>query len=295
MIEMKCKQCGLNYYRVLSQILNSKFCSKACANLSKTLKLPALSQRQLEIINGCLLSDGEISKPRMKECGNARFSETHTIKCKSYVEWLSKELNAWSGRVFEYTTKNGYDCCRVVSKRHRFWTQLRNKWYPDGVKRVPVDVQLTPLTLACWYCGDGNNNIDKGVCNLATCGFYMHDVEMLVDKLKELKINSTITLFKKRHPRIYIRSNSYLEFINMIKPFVHECFNYKIDVSEWAKTRRVNKSFWKFRDQEGNIYETNNLHKFAGKHKLNPSSLSKVANKHRNSHKGWTYVDEEEN
>jgi hypothetical protein len=32
----------------------------------------------------------------------------------------------------------------------------RNRWYPNGVKIIPKDVDISPISIAQWYMGDGS-------------------------------------------------------------------------------------------------------------------------------------------
>lgn len=74
------------------------------------------------------------------------------------------------------------------SRRHEVLTQQRRRWYPDGVKIVPEDFQLTPISALHWYVGDGclrrkspaitlctdcfdTQSIRKLMMELANCGF----------------------------------------------------------------------------------------------------------------------------
>lgn len=69
-----------------------------------------------------------------------------------------------------------YTPCYVELKAQRM------RWYPDGVKRVPEDVVMTPLGLAYWFCGDGTGNKNGSLC-FCTNSFSEREVRALAEIL----------------------------------------------------------------------------------------------------------------
>jgi hypothetical protein len=285
MVELQCKECGRDYLRFPSKVGSSNFCSGTCRNKAcKRLDLLPLTSRQLEIVNGSLLGDASISK----RSGNCCLTEDHAVRFSEYCEWLAVEYGDWFGHIGKYRPDR-FPFCRISTKHHKVWTDLRIKWYPDGKKIVPSDLQLTPLTLACWHCGDGSNS-KEGVIHLATHGFLISSVELLQSKLRDhLGIETTLSFHNGKYPKLTVRSAFYVKFIELVKPYiVCDCFQYKVTMTEWAENHRRNNMGGKFFDKFGVLHETENVADFAREHDLNPAHLSNVLHGHLKSHMGWT-------
>lgn len=95
------------------------------------------------------------------------------------------------------------------------------KWYPKGKKIVPNTVDLSPISLAQWYMGDGT--LCKRQLQFATNGFDEHSCEILSNKLNDIY---------GWHPKLYtcltlLRKNEISEFLELTRPYKVNCFNYK--------------------------------------------------------------------
>ncbi len=257
------------------------------------LVLPPLTNRQMEIINGCLLGDGSICKTSSSNC---LFSEAHKLSAREYVEKLALELGEWAGRTGEHKNSGGRDVqWQIRSKKHAYFNSLRTLWYPERKKVVPANLRLTPLTLAHWFCGDGTNGyaspIPHGIISIATCGFTLDDVEYLVKRLKidlDIEAKSYINRGKRGcYPNVLIRACSHKSFIDMLKDHVDcKCFQYKLSYREITKNR--SHISWSFISPNGVKYQTIELGVFAKHHGLSRSGLGMVSRGKRKHHKGWT-------
>jgi hypothetical protein len=210
--------------------------------------LPPLSDFQLEIIVGSLLGDGSIKK---KYHHNCRFSKPQCVKFKEYLDWHFIKLYPYSTKLYKgYTDriiinsnkkiinyKTGdkklkYYCLGTIA--HPVFTKLREKWYPNGVKVVPCDLKLTPLTIAIWYCDDGSNDFSSRKASISTQGFSFNDVELLAGNLHNFdlfpKIESRLSPYTKRpQPILKFYSSSYKNLINLVTSHVMwDCFKYKV-------------------------------------------------------------------
>ena len=91
-------------------------------------------------------------------------------------------------------------------------THLYKLWYPDGVKIVPINhFSLTSTALLCWYIGDGTYSRHYDISRLKetyyyhiylyTYSFSFQEVELLIKKLEEKQIYSTLhKSYDKRYP-----------------------------------------------------------------------------------------------
>lgn len=149
------------------------------------------------IINGTILSDANI---RVRE--GKYFYYQYTGKDEKFLLWLRKMLR-------KHGITNSYICISnrlsrifvlgFYMNKHNTLLKLREKWYNvtmgKTIKTVPRDLKLTPTVLLFWYLGDGSlprrNNDENRIppVVLATNCFTEKDVDLLIEKLKELNLN----------------------------------------------------------------------------------------------------------
>lgn len=235
--------CPENCYLILRteqrKFWAAKYKSKMVNNRKKELaNLPLLTDKQYEIIWGSLLGDGSLHNPN-KTCGNYFFNKTQTSFRKEYLEWHHKELCPYSNSIY-VGISNGepkfidnrhiknIERCIFSTFSHPIFTWFRKLWYPDGIKIIPkTNWNLTPLMLAVWYQDDGYISNNSRAIFLATDCFTKSDCELLQAKLLYLKISSVLQK-KNNNNRIAILAKSYDRFIDLVTPFIHNCFLYKI-------------------------------------------------------------------
>lgn len=214
---------------------------------------PPLTERQMEIINGSLLGDGCIC--RSKKRGNDWFAKGQAPFRREYLEWHYEALKPYSSRITE-STRNRPVCIKGQVSSHPtektsglyfctgnsvWFTRLREKWYPAGVKAVPRDLELTPLLLAVWFCDDGNNYVGGRRATFATDCFSRDDCEFLGSLLERLSLQWYLKDTHKETKRgtrryeVVISSPVYLDFIELIRPHVvWGCFRYKVGLDGYT-------------------------------------------------------------
>lgn len=186
----------------------------------------AFSFEQQAVIEGSLLGDGHLTKPRGK--GNSAFSKTQTARRREYLDWSHDLLGDYSSSVNEYDSwakGKKYRKSKLICHALPVFTELRNKWYPDGIKIVPRDIVLSPLSIAIWFFDDGSNYVPNRQCKFATYSFTTEDCEVLCKQLMEHKINSYIT------PKniIQVRTSSYKTLVDLVRPYmIWDFFKHKI-------------------------------------------------------------------
>jgi len=116
-------------------------------------------------------------------------------KYLSYAEWLLGQLRIMgielAGRIHSIIDKRwGCKSYRFYTKSYTDLVLLRNMFYPKGKKIVPDEVALNPLTLRQLYIGDGSLKSTHGGrykhIQIASCGFDIDSVNILVDKLNNI-------------------------------------------------------------------------------------------------------------
>jgi hypothetical protein len=217
------------------------------------LVLPKLEQKQREILIGKLLGDAHLEDLSGKK--SYRLLIEHSVKQKEYVDHLYeifKPIVSTPPReaIHKYTLTCGSEreSKNIVFKTvtHpglRFYGQL---FYKDKVKCIPKNIHklLTPRVLAYWYMDDGSRKgKDRSGKVLHTEGFSFDDIKILSDALTKHNIENTIQnqnrkykkktqegeeIIEKNYKIIYLTAAGDKIFTELIKPYVLDCFKYKL-------------------------------------------------------------------
>lgn len=176
-----------------------------------------LTETLLEYLDGSLLGDGCLAA-RTPVSARYQIGQKHL----SYLLWVSEALSErgvqQAGKIRHYSSRLG-SWYTYASKTYRDLRTEYDRWYPDGAKRVPSDVRLTPLSVRAWFLEDGNLSSDNRRDNVKTvtlCTECFTDVgrETLISGLKR----------RLRTNRVYVNGRGRIAFSSTetIKAF----FNY---------------------------------------------------------------------
>jgi hypothetical protein len=162
---------------------------------------------EIDLIEGHLLGDGSIFITG-KDCHrDATFN--FSTKYQEYGEWLIANTESFAAcklRIYDIPDKRtGKSYHRVAFRTpsNKLFTELRNKWYPEGKKIVPKDLALTKELILRWYMDDGNWH-EKGIY-FNTQGFNPENTEFLRYKLSNfLGLKVTIQKHSKNLYRLFI-------------------------------------------------------------------------------------------
>jgi len=189
-----------------------------------------IQPKTLEILKGILLGDGSLYFE--KDARSAIFSLGNQYY--EYVEYTAEKLAA--GGIGHRKIHKIYDSrfdATIYSVQSRAYPELiplRQEFYPDGYKRIPKSLVLTPDVLREWFICDGTvdrarNDPSKIVAiRICTDAFPSSDVDWAVDRLGDLGIEAT------RQParnRIGIRRKSVSRFFKFIGSCPVKCYGYK--------------------------------------------------------------------
>lgn len=110
------------------------------------------------------------------------------------------------------------------------WSRERDRWYPNGKKIVPADVDLSDVSLAHWYWGDGVTEGRGNSMGFCTEGFSSQDIDLLVHRLHELYGWKVCTFRRRNGRRLQInRLDDRVALLRKIRPNCPMSFRYKID------------------------------------------------------------------
>lgn len=199
---------------------------------NKLYKELSLSDREKSIILGSLLGDGSLKIH--KGYANARFSFRHSITQKEYFMWKTRELAAIGSDKCVFPQKaDGWakmEKLRFQSRALPVLTELyrlTHERHQFAISRSWLN-QLTPLSLAIWWCDDGSiiSNGRKGV--ICTDGFDEKSVRLIARYMEVVwKVrmhggpiarirDSKLT----RYWRLWLSTEELKKFLRIILPYV---------------------------------------------------------------------------
>jgi hypothetical protein len=190
----------------------------------------------LDMMNGKLLGDGCITK---QEGRKPRFQFIHSKKDKGWCEHCYSALKEYLPlnapkykKVKDKRVQSGYtEGYYVQSKTHEVITMLRNVWYKEGKKTLPLDFlsnHLTARTLAWWYQDDGHLKIQSNILKkivLSTESFSTLENIQLCKLLKE-KFHLSFSQDKQNRIVLYDKFQI-LYFLKLIECYLHPSMSRK--------------------------------------------------------------------
>lgn len=203
-----------------------------------------------EIIEGKLLGDGNLRTPReSKASAQFRCGDKH----KNYIKWIDDLLKRFgvkkegSKNRYRHYTLTGGVAFFYSSLFYRELIDLREKWYPNGEKKVPRKFKLTPTNLLFWYIGDGSRYLSNSKHNqkyskqsqfyVAITAFDLENgvKQIIIPQLEELNIkcsfqnNNKVHIWKESH-------DTFFEYM-LKSPYRPSCYSYKFPEkyrNEWG-------------------------------------------------------------
>lgn len=185
----------------------------------------------LEVMDGLLLGDGSID-------ANGRLTLVQCISHKQWVDQIKQQLtdlgvvySDYSFKFKGYTTIRGkqYNQQRSCGLRTHvipFFKEQRLRWYPGGIKHVPLDVVLTPQSVSHWYAGDGTVGCKGYHAKFCTDGFSTIETQFLIKKLSE--VFGWRPIPEKRNRILLSTFSDRISLVEMLKGLLPENFKYKL-------------------------------------------------------------------
>jgi hypothetical protein len=143
-----------------------------------------MSEKEKEIFEGIMISDGSLSKSRI----SARL--TLGFKYKQTLERIQQDLKSISFLdIWEYSwvdkrTKNTYTNYYTKSNSFRNLLFEFDRWYKNNIKIIPVDFRLTSLTCYWWYICDGYiSNDNVYLCTDSFDDSYVKDISNKINDI----------------------------------------------------------------------------------------------------------------
>lgn len=261
------------------------------SNINKEINLNFNTHKKfIETVDGLLLGDGHITpKGQLQIHQEITHSEwIYNLQSKfwdigvvSSVRFYPSRFGSIRGKSFR--TSAGLRLCTSTYKELR---EQNKRWYLRDKKVIPSDLQLTPLTMALWFFGDGSYS-RLGQLSFSTCAFSEADLNFLLCRFrKDLGLTPTMCKTGKGY-RILLLSKlaDAVRLKEILDPFMLGCFRYKFAFVRSPKPTGVRKL------NEHQIYKIKNLirrgitnHGIARIFGVSPSAISLIK-------RGKTYKD----
>ena len=195
-----------------------------------------MEKQQQSIIVGSLLGDGWLT-PLTKRRATSRYFVKYNDKSLGYLSWLRDQLSELQPSAL--IAKPEYSQHYFRCKGSRDLGRLREIFYPnEGRKIIPGHINellSDPLALAIWYQDDGT--LDRRSkyhynASFATyCFSYEENVLLAEILMKNFGVKATVNKSSMRgkvYYQLHIWSRSMEQFIDIVRPHIHEDFKYKI-------------------------------------------------------------------
>lgn len=130
----------------------------------------------------------------------------------------------------------------LAYSRFAIFNNFYQRWYDDGIKHIPRDLELSPLLCRCWYIDDGTIRSSGSIqIALHTDGFMGEDVNWLSQQLNsKLEIDSKVRPAGKRKDgniRYVIRlfGRDIIVFLDYIGECPVSSYEYKWNLRGYGK------------------------------------------------------------
>ena len=181
-------------------------------------KQTPLTSFEKEIIVGCLLGDGTLSRSGKEY----RLRIEHAFRDREYVDWKFEKLKRLCVSEIQYVSK--HESVRFGTVGHPEITELRQKWYCP-VKQIPQDLVLTPIVMAIWFMDDGTKHRDT--VDISVHSFSEQSLSLLRKQILSFGVETTVNSDSKGK-RLYVLKKSYPAFERLAKPYIVKCMARKL-------------------------------------------------------------------
>ena len=203
-----------------------------------------LSQKQKDIIVGTLLGDGSLEYDKFKA---SRLQIKQSESKKEYVMWLYENLanlvrtspkqrpdtNQWY-----FSTRS----LRSLEEFRRLFYENKRKIVPKSIK----DLLQSPISLAVWFMDDGTLDYREKShysFSISADDFTVEEAKLLTAALEErfgvIASIQTPSSRGKKYTKLYIGKLGRDRFLEIIRPHILSCFEYKLPPNHSLTPQRL--------------------------------------------------------
>jgi len=185
----------------------------------------SLTSAQHAILVGSLLGDGTLRRQGNRL--NALLEVNHAHKHRDYVDWKHQHFQDYILSSPKARKGKGVRIAyRFTTRSLPVFTAYHNWFYVNGIKRIPNDLQLDPLSLAVWFMDDGTRI--RSALYLNTQQFNLQENLFLQKLLLDTFGLQSALNRDKQYFRIRFTTESSKSLRKLIEPYVIECMKYKL-------------------------------------------------------------------
>jgi hypothetical protein len=188
-----------------------------------------LTSKQDQVLKGLLLGDGCLFMGKSNK--SPLLSVGRAAKDKSYLEFqadifsnLCSDEGIIPSNKFDKKRNKTYLGFKFRTRSLEVLLPYYKLWYPEGKKIVPSNLELTPTTVAHWFCDDGSIHPKKDrdakkyqalILKLSANSFIKNDVEFLHSLLTKRYGNffhiekDSLEWYRKKNPLYVEGQNNY--------------------------------------------------------------------------------------
>jgi len=236
-MEKICIKCG----KLFKGINKRRFCSQRCAGIYRNEQEPnlrfsahrhnnfILNENTISFIDGHLLGDGSLSKPKTVNSG-CRYSQLFSQKYNDWALMTQNKFNLFNidnnlsyYSTYDKRTQKTYYSVSLQTHVYDEFLIFYKRWYPNGKKEIPKDLKINPQLMRVFYLDDGYIRGKKQI-QFSTDSFSDESINFLIDKLKEINLSP-----KTNSKRIHLyRSSDILSLLSYMNTTEFpNCFKYK--------------------------------------------------------------------
>ena len=225
-------------YEILERlgILRSKSESVSLARSTLDYSKTFLTDEMKGILDGIVIGDGTINANHNTKVARISISGAQP----EFIKHCRKLLSPYDASDLYFSPSDGKKDGTVTwittSKFHPDLYEVYQRWYKNGVKDVPSDVSLSPISIMLWYLGDGCLSSCESDNSLtmyfSTNSFSKKAIKTHLSETMENMgfLTSRITYDN----RLFIKTESIvplLKYMGGESPV--KCYSYKFNVDEW--------------------------------------------------------------
>jgi hypothetical protein len=198
-----------------------------------------LTSIQIEIIHGSML--GDLHAEKRNTNGNTRLQFRYSSISIEFVNYLFSIFCDFTGSppinlsYFDARENKNqtYSSIKFQTLSLPCFNIFRELYYNcSGVKIVPSNISelLTARGLAHWFMDDGYKSPNGFY--FCTESFSPADHQLLIDVLTN-KFNLDCSIHSHTNgSRVYIKKSSAVDFVELVQPFMHSSFLYKLTTTD---------------------------------------------------------------
>lgn len=227
------------------------------------MKYLSLTDYQKSVLNGCMLGDGHLTHIKTCKSSEFRYISSSFEHCNLIYNVFKNiaqkryENGPIKNIVYDKRTNKNYTSYHFRTKGNKLFYDIRQLWYPDGIKIIPEEVinNLNNIVCLFWFIGDGSllSSARSQTIKISTNNFTKNDVDKLTIKLCDF--NARCRLHTKDQPIIFIPKVKIKKFLNFIGDCPVKDYSHKWNYINYKNKKFENKTQFNTQNIKSFLYQ----------------------------------------